>query len=48
VAGGEEVRLYRLDFAALQDDPAQLLERAERRAGARLDGFQLDLGSDPR
>jgi WD40 repeat protein/serine/threonine protein kinase len=46
VGDGEEVKLYPVEFSALDTDPQQLLSEAEQHAGMKLVGFQLTAGGD--
>ena len=38
---GNDVRIYPVDFSALDMDPEKLLSQAEKSAGTKLDGFKL-------
>jgi WD40 repeat protein/serine/threonine protein kinase len=46
VGDGEEVKLYPVEFSALDTDPQQMLSEAEQHAGMKLMGFQLTVGGD--
>ncbi len=46
VGDGEEVKLYPVEFSALDTDPRKLLAEAEQHAGMKLIGFQLLVGGD--
>jgi len=46
VGDGEEVKLYPVEFSALDTDPQQMLSEAEQHAGMKLMGFQLMVGGD--
>ncbi len=41
VGDDNEIKIYPLDFSALESEPQGLLETAQRQAGYRLEGFEL-------
>ena len=41
IGDGNDIELYPVDLRALDVEPAALLDRAERQAGYRLNGFEL-------